>query len=186
MAYVKGKFIGESIRVINDLIEHIEHEGDEEILFSTDNEKAFDSVDHTFLFSTLEKFGLGFEFMKWIKTLISDTQSCVMNNGYSTGYFNLERETRQGDPPLAYLFIVFEIQLIQIRQDNEVTGFAVDGSDVKLTCFADDGYFFVKTVTSVEAVLRIQFSSLKINLNKCEVCWLGRAKYCSTKPIDCK
>ena len=32
-AYVKGKFIGESIRVINDLIEHIEREDEEGILF---------------------------------------------------------------------------------------------------------------------------------------------------------
>ena len=192
-AYVKGRFIGESIRVINNLIEHIEREGDEEILFSTHIEKAFDSVDHTFLFSTLEKFGFGFDFIKWIKTLPFKTQSCVMNNGYSTGYFDLERGTRQGDPLSAYLFILFffEILLIQICQDNEVTGFTVDGSDVKLTCFADDGYFFVKNVTSVEAVLRnfntmFQFSSLKINLNKCEACWLGRVKNRSTKPIDCK
>ena len=191
-AYVKGRFTGESIRVINDLIEHIEREGDEGILFSTDIEKAFDSVDHTFLFSALEKFGFGFEFIKWIETLLSNTQSCVMNNGCSTGYFDLERGTRQGDLLSAYLFIlVFEILLIQIRQDNEVTGFTVDGSDVKRTCFADDGYFFVKNVTPVEAVLQnfntmFQFSSLKINLNKCEACWLGRAKNRSTKPIDCK
>ena len=195
-AYVKGRFIGESIRVINDLIEHIECEGDEGILFSTDIEKAFDSVDHTFLFSTLEKFGFGFEFIKWIKTLLSNTQSCCMNMLYvmlySTGYFNLERGTRQRDLLLAYLFIlVFEILLIQICQDNEVTGFTVDGSDVKLTCFADNGYLFIKNITSVEVVLQnfntmFQFSSLKINLNKCEACWLGRAKNCSTKTIDCK
>ena len=138
-AYVKGRFIGESIRVINELIEHIKREGDEGILFSTDTEKAFDSVDHTFLFSTLEKFGSGFDFIKWIKTLPFNNQSCVMNNGYATGYFDLERGTRQRDPLSAYLFIlVFEILLIQIRQDNVVTGFIVDGSGVKLTCFADD------------------------------------------------
>ena len=78
-----------------------------------------------------------------------------MNNGYSTGFLDLERGTRQGDPLSVYLFIlVLEILLIQIRQDNEVTGFTVNGSDVKLTCFAYDGYFFVKSVTSVEAVLR--------------------------------
>ena len=47
-AYVKGRFIGESIRVINDLIEHIDREDEEGILFSTDIEKAFDSVDHNF------------------------------------------------------------------------------------------------------------------------------------------
>ena len=47
-AYVKGRFIDESIRVINDLIEHIDREDEEGILFSTDIEKAFDSVDHNF------------------------------------------------------------------------------------------------------------------------------------------
>ena len=51
-AYVKGRFISESIRVINDLIEHIDREDEEGILFSTDIEKAFDSVDHNFLFAT--------------------------------------------------------------------------------------------------------------------------------------
>ena len=83
-AYVKGRFIGESIRVINDLIEHIEREGDEGVLFSTDIENAFDSVDHTFLFSILETFGFGFDFIKWIKTLLFNNQSCVMNNGMGT------------------------------------------------------------------------------------------------------
>ena len=126
-----------------------------------------------------------------MKALLFNTQSCVMNNGYSTGYFRLGRGTRQGDPLSAYLVIlVFKILLNQIRKDNEVTGFTVDGSDVKLTCLADDGHFFVKNVTSVEAVFRnfntmFEFSSLKINLNKCEACWLGRAKNCCTKPIDC-
>ena len=30
----------------------------------------------------------------------------VMNNGTSTGYFSLERETRQSDPLSSYLFIL--------------------------------------------------------------------------------
>ena len=50
-AYVKVRFISESIRVINNLIEHIDREDEEVILFSTYIEKAFDSVDHSFLFA---------------------------------------------------------------------------------------------------------------------------------------
>ena len=53
-AYVKGRFTGESFRVINDLIERIDREDEEGILFSTDIEKAFDSVDHIFSFATLK------------------------------------------------------------------------------------------------------------------------------------
>ena len=55
-AYVKGRFTGEYIRVMNDLIEHIDRE-DEEGVFSADIEKDFDSVDHDFLFETLERYG---------------------------------------------------------------------------------------------------------------------------------
>ena len=59
-AYVKERFIGESIRVINDLIEHIDREDEEGILFSTDIEKVFDSVDHNFLFATLKWYSCFF------------------------------------------------------------------------------------------------------------------------------
>ena len=129
----------------------------------------------------------------WFYKVYQNTfiQSYVINNWCSTGYFDLGRRTKE-DPLSAHLLIlVFEILLIQIRQDKEVTWFTVDGSDLKLTCFADDGYFFVKNVTFVEAVLRnfntmFEFSSLKIKLNKYEACWLGTAKNRCTKPIDCR
>ena len=191
-AYVKGRFIGESIRVINDLIEHIDREDEEGILFSPDTKKPFDSVDHNFLFATLKRYGFGTEFVNFIKTLLFDAQSCVINNGYTTDYFKLERGTRQGDPLSAYLFIlVFEVLLIQVRENIDIKGFTVNDVELKLSCYADDGYFMVKTVDSIKKILRYfdiysLYSSLKVNLEKCEACWLGRAKFRDDKPIACK
>ena len=95
-AYVKGRFIDESVRVINDLTKHIDKEDEEGILFSTDIEKAYDSVDHNFLFATLKIYGFGTEFVNFIKTILFDAQSCVVNNGHMTDCFKLERGTRQG------------------------------------------------------------------------------------------
>ena len=57
-AYIKDRYIGESIRLVQDIIEYVDREEDEAILFSTDIKKAFDSVNHNFIFATLEKFGL--------------------------------------------------------------------------------------------------------------------------------
>ena len=46
-----------------------------------DIEKAFDSLDHNFLISTLEKYGFGQNFILWIKILLNDQESCVINGG---------------------------------------------------------------------------------------------------------
>ena len=52
-AYANDRYIGESVRLVNDVLEFTDHEKIEAILFSTDSEKAFDSIDHSFLFSVL-------------------------------------------------------------------------------------------------------------------------------------
>ena len=57
-AYVKRRYIGESIRLIQDFIEYADEMDEEGILFSSDIEKAFDSVDHTFIFTTLKNSDL--------------------------------------------------------------------------------------------------------------------------------
>ena len=71
-----------------------------------DIEKAFDSVDHTFLVAVLKKFGLGDDFIRWVRIILNKQESCIINNGNSTGYFPLFSGTRQGDPISAYLFIL--------------------------------------------------------------------------------
>ena len=77
------------------MLKYAEEENSDGILFAADIEKAFDSVDHNFIFASLNKFGFGSDFIQWIKTLFKNSQSCVMNNGNSTRYFNLDRGTRQ-------------------------------------------------------------------------------------------
>ena len=96
MAYVKGRYIGESVRLISDILEYTGNNVIEAILFVTDFEKTFNSIDHTFLFSVLKSYGFGPDFIQWVKTLFNNTESCVMNNGHPTEYFhsNVERGKR--------------------------------------------------------------------------------------------
>ena len=97
-AYVKNCYISELIRIVDDISEYTECNQVPGILFSADFEKAFNSIDHTFILVVLEKYGFGPDFINVVKTLFTGAESCVMKNGHSTGYFPLERGTRQGDP----------------------------------------------------------------------------------------
>ena len=106
MAYVENRFIGESGRLIADIIEITDILNKEGFLVTMDIEKAFNSLDHTFLISLLKKFGFGNNFVNCIETLISKQESCVINGANSTQYFHLERGARQSDPISAYIFIL--------------------------------------------------------------------------------
>ena len=58
-AYVKGRYIGESVRVTEDILEHADQENLDGILFAADIENNFDSVEHSFIFTVLKNLVLG-------------------------------------------------------------------------------------------------------------------------------
>ena len=190
--YVKGRNIGESIRLIDDLMNYAEQENLDGLIFAADIEKAFDSVDHKFIFASLEKYGFGPDFIQWIKTLLANSESCVMDNGSSTGFFKIQRGTKQGAPLSPHLFILaLEILFIQIRNDKAIRGFKIGDIEIRLTAFADDSTFFVRDKQSINRILNIMkkfgtFSSLNASIEKCEVCWIGQSRFRKDRPVNCK
>ena len=91
-----------------------------------DIEKAFASLDHSFLISDFKKFGFGENFIDWIKILFYKQESWVLKGGFTTKYFNLEKGARQGDPNSSHLFILaLEILFILIKNDSSIKGIKV-------------------------------------------------------------
>lgn len=57
--FVPGRYIGDNIRLMYDLINYLKEEKIPGLLVSIDFEKAFDSIDWSFMEKTLKIFGFG-------------------------------------------------------------------------------------------------------------------------------
>ena len=88
---VNERFIGESGCLIHDLIKVCGIKKISGYLLTVDFEKAFDSLNHEFLIAVLKKYGFGEYFTDWLKILLRNQESCVINGGQITTYFSLER-----------------------------------------------------------------------------------------------
>ena len=132
-------------------------------------------MNHTFLYSVLLKFGFDHNYIRWLKLLYNNAESCVINNGFTTKYFPLERGNRQGGPLSPYLFImVLEVLASMVRHNDLIQGIKIGDTIIKQCMFADDCTFFLSNRESLEYLLKdielfSKFSLLKINLQKSEI-----------------
>ena len=151
------------------------------ILF-LDFEKAFDSLEWDFLFKVLNTMNFGPSFLNWIKTFYTNISSCVVNNGYSSKFFSLQRGVRQGCPLSGLLFVLAVEPLAhQIRINESIKGLENGNKITKLSMYADDTTAFIRDDSSAVSLLALleQFgdlSGLKINKSKTEGLWLGPLK----------
>ena len=142
-----------------------------------------DMTSRNFLFHTLTCFDFAPSFLQWIHTFYNNISSCVINNGFSTPPFAVERRVRQGDPLCAYLFIiVLEILCIRIQNSKDFSGIKVDNEEIRLSLFADDLTGSLKDNVSLLNFLKFledygSCSGLKINHDKSEIMLLGNSAY---------
>ena len=75
----------------------------------------------------LKKIGFGRNFIHWIKALLlNNQQSCIINGGFTTRYFNLEKDARQGGHISVYLFILaLEVFFELIKNNGDIRGIMI-------------------------------------------------------------
>ena len=65
--YIKKRFIGCNIRLLQDIIDYTDKYNKEGALLFLDFKKAFDSLEWSFLHKVIEKFNFGPNFQKWVE-----------------------------------------------------------------------------------------------------------------------
>lgn len=73
-------------------------------LLSLDQEKAFDRVDHNYLFNILKAFGFGESFINWVKLLYKDAACIVKVGGGLSCPILVTRGIRQSCPLSGQLY----------------------------------------------------------------------------------
>ena len=178
--FMKNRFIGENIRLIDSLINFTNKEQIPGLLLFIDFEKAFDSLEWSFIHKTLQYYNFGKSLMTWIKLFYTDISSSIQNNGWASEFFTLHRGVRQGCPLSPYLFILCaEILGNAVRTDNGVRGIKILNTECKLSQYADDTTLILdgsqssllRTFELLDAFAAI--SGLNVNYEKTEALWIG-------------
>ena len=178
-AFIKGRYIGENIRVIEDIMDYVNRNNQQAMLLQLDFEKAYDSIEWPYLFATLKKFKFCDEIIDKIKLLYTNIFSTIVNDGYSCGWFRLQRGVRQGCPLSCILFILcVEILAELIRNTAEIKGLKINDKEKKISQFADDTSCIIADEPSARKLFEVTeafscLSGLKLNKDKCEILWLG-------------
>ena len=188
---VPGRSIQQTTSFIRDLIDYVNTKNVPAALICIDQMKAFDRVNWSFLFKTLQKFGFGPHFIDWVKLCYTDISSAMHTNGFLSLFFKLQRGTRQGCPLSALLYVLMaEVFAINVRQEKKIHGITLpDGTITKIDQYADDTTIQICDTDSIESVFSLirvyeSASGCRINMDKTEGLWLGSFRGRGDKPMD--
>ena len=186
--FIRGRYIGENIRLIYDMIHESNHQKINGLLLVADFEKAFDTMSREYIMECLDIYGFGPSLKRWIATLNYESTAIVVQNGHLTKPFPVERGCRQGDPISPYIFLIgCDILTRMIKNKREIRGIQINDIEYRITQYADDTKIFLDgTETSLRATLCVfnlfyEISGLKVNLEKTRAIWLGPMAGSSTK-----
>lgn len=151
--------------------------------FFSDFYKAFNTIEHKFIFHALEKFGFGPYFSSAITQCIQ-MKTIKLHAGTSPHFF-LKRGVRQGCPILPCLFLLCTQLLTDSIKLSPLKGISMADNEVHQ--LADDATLFLKDLSQIPLAIDLinifsVASGLCLNIKKCELLAL---KFCNTSSI-CK
>ena len=88
--YIKGCFIGENVRLIQDMMFHTKLEEKPGIALFLDFRKAFDTIGWNYIKTALQMFNFGPDVRNWFDVIYHQASSCVLHNGHAY-LFNILR-----------------------------------------------------------------------------------------------
>lgn len=126
--FVPGRNIYDQIWLTKCIIDLAEVEEQNEMIIFLDQEKAYDKIEHDYLWRILSAYKIPELFISSVKSLYSDAYTTVYINGVASSTpFHITCGVCQGDPLLCLLFDLAIEPLAEMLQQPDLQSFNMPG-----------------------------------------------------------
>ncbi|OJT08309.1 LINE-1 retrotransposable element ORF2 protein [Trametes pubescens] len=182
--FVPGRRIFDHVQLSKLIIAYTEAEEINGAIVALDQEKAYDRIDHHYLWATLEHLNFPANFVNTVRHLYANAVSCVIVNGMKSRSYKVWRGVRQGDPMSCLLFDFAIEPLACALRASTLRGILIPGDAERLiaTLFADDTTVFLGegddyATALIPTDIWCRAARARFNLEKTEVIPLGTQEH---------
>lgn len=139
-AYVIDRQVHNNLNVVNYCIKKATEMQTDIAIMSLDAKKAFDSLNHTYMFTILNAYGFPREFINIVKLLYNKLTTKITITGFFSNEIKINQSVKQGDALSCGLFILCIDPLIR-KLNKEIKNPIKGSNDSKLDStigYADD------------------------------------------------
>lgn len=182
--FVPGRDILDHVKLAKVIKEYCDTAEVDGCLVALDQEKAYDRIDHEYLWRILEAFALPDSFINTVKGLYKNARTAVLVNQTSPATFAVRRGVRQGDPLSCLLFDLAIEPLAESLRRSNLKGINIPGAVQRLIVrlFADDTQIYLSKSDKWTEVVEItddwcRASTAKFNVGKTEFLPMGSKQH---------
>jgi ribonuclease HI/exonuclease III len=182
--FIPGRRIQDQIRLAQTIIDWAEEVGENGIIISLDQEKAYDKVKHDYIRRTFEAFNIPTSFNNLFFAIGKYATTRVMINGDLSLPYTVTRGFRQGCPLSCIAFDLAIEPLACMLRNSGIQGFEVPGKAERIITmlFADDTSCYLSendSFTELKGILDTWClaSGAKFNISKTVVIPVGTPAY---------
>lgn len=182
--FMPGRSIYDHTRLVTMLEEACETEEVNGYILALDQEKAYDRIDHEYLWQTMKRYGFSEKYIQRTKNIYGAATTRILVNGKEGEEFPVERGVRQGDPMSCLLYNIAIEPLANALRKAGLTGIRlIQGVERALAIiYADDTAIALGEMDDIEIVERVtelfcRASTAKFNTSKTEIMAVGTTQF---------
>ena len=143
--FVPGRQISEQTQLFKMVLNYAEATEENGMIVALDHAKAYDKIEHDYLWETLKAFKIPDHFIHTVQNLYSNASTSVMINGCLSSKYQVTRGVRQGDLLSCLLFNLGIEPLSLMIRKSTLKGLTMPRTHERLIAnlFADDTTTFL-------------------------------------------